>query len=226
MAAFDPLLRHLVAVKLVRNERRNFVNIRIHKKYVPLVHAQTMASGTRMFFFLSLHLEPFINVVSIHPEKGVQRMWDEVDASELLKSVAAFKARHGVHGETYRYDDSKPTTESLATVLRHVKRENGGGSAGASRPRKPFVLGIRIATQMMTTLTPTLRLLLKPGPLREVINSVETLPPSQVFDTITAIEPTLKYFVQRGRAGAYPEVRINCFPVCRIRFIVRVRTAF
>lgn len=31
LGRLDPLLRHIVAVKLVRNERRNFVNIRIHK---------------------------------------------------------------------------------------------------------------------------------------------------------------------------------------------------
>ena len=198
LGRFDPLLCHLVAVKLVRNERRNFVNIRIHKCYVPLVHAQTAASGTRFFFCLSLHLEPFVNVFAIHPNLGVRDTWDKIDCAELQQACESFKARHGVHRETYRYDDSKPVADDLATVLRST----------AARPGAPFSLAIRIATQMFTALAPTLRLLLKPGPLREVMHAVETLPPYDVYDALTGIEPALAHFVQRGRNGGYPELAL------------------
>ena len=78
----------------------------------------------------------------------------------------------------------------------------------AARPSAPFMLAIRIATQMFTALAPTIKLLLKPGPLREVIHAVETLPSSDVYDTITAIEPVMRHFVQRGRRGAYPEIAL------------------
>jgi hypothetical protein len=61
---------------------------------------------------------------------------------------------------------------------------------------------------MFTALVPTLRLLLKPGPLREVIRAVDSLPAGEVYDTITAIEPVLRHFVQRGRRGAYPELAL------------------
>lgn len=198
LGRLDPLLRHLVAVKLVRNERRNFINIRIHKCYVPLVHAQTAASGTRYFFCLSVHMEPFVNVFAIHPELGVRDTWGTIDSTELQEACASFKARHGVHGETYRYHDSKPLADDLAAVLRSVAATRGGA----------FSLAIRIATQMFTALAPTLRLLLKPGPLREVFHAVETLPSTDVYDALTAIEPVLAHFVQRGRNGAYPELAL------------------
>jgi hypothetical protein len=198
LGRLDPLLRHLVAVKLVRNERRNFVNIRIHKYYVPLVHAQTAASGTRFFFCLSVHLEPFVNVFAIHPHLGVRDTWGMIDGTELQQACESFKARHGVHRETYRYHDTKPLADGLATALR----------SGAASPGMPFSLSIRIATQMFTALAPTLRLLLKPGPLREVIHAVETLPPTDVYDAMTAIEPALAHFVQRGRNGGYPELAL------------------
>jgi hypothetical protein len=198
LGELDPLLRHIVTVKLVRNERRNFVNIRIRKPYVPLVHAQTLGSGTRYFFFLSVHLEPFVNVVAIHPERGPRGTWGAIDAAELRQAIDSFKARHGVHRESYRYDDAKPQADELGAVLQTMAR----------RPAAPFTLAIRIATQMFTALAPTLRLLLKPGPLREVIHAVETLPSSDVYDALTGIEPALAHFVQRGRRGDYPELAL------------------
>ena len=199
LGRLDPLLRHLVTVKLVRNERRNFINIRIHKCYVPLVHAQTAASGTRYLFCLSVHLEPFVNVFAVHPELGVRDSWGAIDSTELQQACASFKARHGVHGETYRHCDSEPPADDLAAVLRSAAAAPGPGA---------FSLAIRIATQMFTALAPTLRLLLKPGPLREVIHAVGTLPSTDVYDALTAIEPVLAHFVQRGRNGGYPELAL------------------
>ena len=87
LGALDPVLAHIVAVKLVRNERRNFVNIRIRKPLVPLVHAQTLPSGTRYFFCVSLYLEPFVTVTAIHPERGPRDTWGDVDRSELEAAV-------------------------------------------------------------------------------------------------------------------------------------------
>ena len=38
LAAIEPILRHTVQVKLVRNERKNFINIRIKRHYIPMMH--------------------------------------------------------------------------------------------------------------------------------------------------------------------------------------------
>ena len=199
LGALDPLLAHIVAVKLVRNERRNFVNIRIRKPLVPLVHAQTLPSGTRYFFCVSLYLEPFVTVTAIHPERGPRETWGAVDRSELEAAVEGFKRKHGVHRETYRYDDGRGEADELRQVLQAMERRQGA----------PFSLAIRVATQMFTALMPMVRLLLKPGPLREAIAVVAGTEPREVFDSLTAIEPALAHLMQRGRGGGYPELRLQ-----------------
>jgi hypothetical protein len=176
LAALDPLLRHLVTVKLVRNERRNFVNLRIHKEYVPLVHSQTAhPSGTRYLFCLSLFIEPFVTVFAVHPSAGRCNTWGGIDGAELSQAVASFKARHGVRGESYRYSDTQPPAGTLDAAVRGSRGRPGREKGGA-----PFRLEIRVATQMFTGLVPTLRLLLPTPALREVLGSVASLPPEQV----------------------------------------------
>lgn len=50
-----------------------------------------MASGTRIFFFLSVHLEPFVNVVAIHPEHGTRGTWGAVQIEELKQVILYYE---------------------------------------------------------------------------------------------------------------------------------------
>ena len=87
--------------------------------------------------------------------------------------MEGFKRRHGVHRETYRYDDGRGEADELRQVLQAMERRQGAR----------FSLAIRVATQMFTALMPMVRLLLKPGPLREAIAVVAGTEPREVFDS-------------------------------------------
>jgi hypothetical protein len=60
----DPILQHIMDVKLVRNERRNFINVRIKADYTTLLF-QHSEHGVFNCFFLSDKLEPFVTITVV-----------------------------------------------------------------------------------------------------------------------------------------------------------------
>jgi hypothetical protein len=60
----DPILQHIMDVKLVRNERRNFINVRIKADYTTLLF-QHCEHGVFNCFFLSDKLEPFVTITVV-----------------------------------------------------------------------------------------------------------------------------------------------------------------
>jgi hypothetical protein len=64
LGALDPILQHIMEVKLVRNERRNFINVRIKADYTTLLF-QHSEHGVFNCFFLSDKLEPFVTITAV-----------------------------------------------------------------------------------------------------------------------------------------------------------------
>ena len=65
----DPILQHIMEVKLVRNERRNFINIRVKSDYTTLLY-QHSEHGVFNCFFLSDKLEPFVTITAVIMRTG------------------------------------------------------------------------------------------------------------------------------------------------------------
>jgi hypothetical protein len=58
--------RHIVTIKLVRNQRKNFVNFRVRKELVPTIHVHTDApTGITVLFALSIYLEPCVTSLNV-----------------------------------------------------------------------------------------------------------------------------------------------------------------
>ena len=81
---FDPMLEHITTVKLVRNERRNLLNVRIRKDYLRLLFHIT--SGDNFFcFFPDYSLQPFVRIVCLHRMRGeIRPIPPELDADLKL----------------------------------------------------------------------------------------------------------------------------------------------
>eukprot|EP00048_Salpingoeca_helianthica_P024365 m.31828 g.31828 ORF g.31828 m.31828 type:complete len:515 (-) comp9346_c0_seq1:30-1574(-) len=100
LAAVDPLLPHLMVVKVVKNERRTFVNIRVKREYLRLIFHQQ--HGDVFFcFFPDDTLEPFVKIIALHKYNGeIKPIPPELDA-DLTTSINAFKAHHQISNESY-----------------------------------------------------------------------------------------------------------------------------
>ncbi len=61
LADIDPILRHIMDVKVVRNERRNFLNVRIKQDYATMLFQQRHHDVFHCFF-LSDKLEPLVSL--------------------------------------------------------------------------------------------------------------------------------------------------------------------
>lgn len=93
--------------KLVRNQRKNFINFRVRKEFVPTIHVHADAgSGMTVLFALSMYLEPYVFVFPLHVVAGPPPRWGAMDPALLHRAVEGFKKRFGVTGEAYRYSSS------------------------------------------------------------------------------------------------------------------------
>jgi hypothetical protein len=129
LAAVDPLLPHLVVVKLVKNERRSFINIRVKREFLRLIFHQQ--HGDVFFcFFPDDTLEPFVKIVALHKHSGeIKPVPPELDA-DLAASIAAFKAHHQISNESYCFQTlshervcSPTLSQTLTTIRAHAPQQ-------------------------------------------------------------------------------------------------------
>eukprot|EP00040_Diaphanoeca_grandis_P028886 m.168101 g.168101 ORF g.168101 m.168101 type:complete len:478 (-) comp31492_c0_seq1:171-1604(-) len=195
LGTIQPILKHLCTIKLVRNERKNFINIRIKKEFVPLMFVwKAPESETRYFFFASINVEPYVNVVAIHPERGRVRSWRDVDHNALMGAVRAFLKKVFVSQETYRY--SAGAQSVIANDLKKVLDRAGRSSAA-------FVLHIRVATQLMINALPVLKTITI-DQTRSLFRKVEAL--STDFQLV---HPLLKFITEKNRQSGSAEFRLQ-----------------
>ena len=178
ISASNPLLKFFVKVKLVRNERRNFLNLRVQKQYVPLVHAFTAASGTIYFFFLSIHIEPQLQLVCIHPERGLLCTWACIDKEDFVAAVTSVKTRFGdkLSSEQYvtrlnvlsegRLQDQLATSDLNSVVREKLSAEKDNNT----KLSEALYFRINISTDLYARLMPILSILAP-----EQVNSIVLL---------------------------------------------------
>ena len=75
--------------KLVRNQRKNFINFRVRKEFVPTIHVHADAgSGMTVLFALSMYLEPYVFVFPLHVVAGPPPRWGAMDPALLHRTRA------------------------------------------------------------------------------------------------------------------------------------------
>eukprot|EP00043_Microstomoeca_roanoka_P009752 m.92976 g.92976 ORF g.92976 m.92976 type:complete len:231 (+) comp14683_c0_seq1:89-781(+) len=149
----DPILRHVMDVKVVRNQRRNFLNLRVRQDYATLVFQHEGVDRVRYCFFISDKLEPFITITVLSPEEGKLERLSSLQVVELEEALTRFKSRFGIVGETYHYT---PLTERQETD-EFVRQQSVHMSSKAHSTH--FHLKMRIATEMYKDKFPVLQLM-------------------------------------------------------------------
>ncbi len=141
LGTVDPLLPHLCVVKVVRNERRCFINIRVKREYLRLIFHQR--HGDVFYcFFPDDTLDPFVKIIALHKHEGELRPLSPAHDAPLQTSIAAFKAFHQIVNESYCFQDPLSHQRILAPTLAET--------LGVARARPPhqYNLSMRIATAM------------------------------------------------------------------------------
>eukprot|EP00727_Mastigamoeba_balamuthi_P006342 m51a1_g2328 hypothetical protein (221) ;mRNA; f:513217-513879 len=151
LAARDPLLRHVLEVKVVCNQRRNFINFTVRREYSTLCHVDEL-HGVHFCYFVSDKLEPFVIVTALEPRQGRLQRLTRAQAEDLATSLASFRQRFGLVNETYHYtplDERKETDRFV---------RSGVPPPGSKAHSSHFHLKIRVATQMVIDHMPALKL--------------------------------------------------------------------
>ena len=137
---------------MVRNQRRNFINVRVRADYATLLFQFKGTDGVHFCFLLSDKLEPFVIITALCPRRGKLRRLQRSQVGELDAALDAFRQRFGIADETYHYTglSEREQTESFAAAG-HVS------SAGKAHSAH-FHLKMRIATGMYKQRFPVLQL--------------------------------------------------------------------
>lgn len=183
LAAADPLLRHVLEVKVVCNPRRNFLNLSVRREYVTLCHSDAL-NGVHFCYFVSDKLEPFVIATAVDPLRGRLTRLTRRQAEDFARSRESFVRKFGVANETYHYTPLGERVESddFARAGGAVGTETKGHSSN-------WHVKIRVATQMITHLLPVFGLL-NISALRTQLEPVrynftrETLPWEEVYRQI------------------------------------------
>lgn len=135
MDEIDPMLRHTMDVKVVRNQRRNFINIRVRPDYATLLFQHKGGYGVRYCFFISDKLEPYIIITAVSPVEGKLQRLAKSQVEELEEGVKRFKEQYGISGESYHYTKvflcARVSVEAgLGLSLLLFGRVKGGGEDG------------------------------------------------------------------------------------------------
>jgi hypothetical protein len=138
----QPLLKHIMEVKVVSNPRRNFVNLRIKSDYLPMIYYELTSSGAYFCFFLSDKLEPFVIITCVDPEHGRLFQLTQPLLSDLEVAIINFKNKFGIQNETYHYT---PKTERVDS---HQESQSGKIAWRNKSHSTHWHLKMRIATQM------------------------------------------------------------------------------
>lgn len=159
----QPLLKHIMDVKIVSNPRRNFVNLRIKSDYLPLIYYELSTQGVYFCFFVSDKLEPFVIITAVHPEQGRLFELTRPLLKDLEAAVNNFKRKFGIQNETYHYT---PRNERAET---HQSSQSGKILWHNKSHSTHWHLKMRIATQMYRDKMPILHFF----DLDKVKNAVE-----------------------------------------------------
>ncbi|EGD72693.1 hypothetical protein PTSG_04422 [Salpingoeca rosetta] len=151
--AVDPILRHVLEVKVVRNQRRNFLNLRVRQDYATLIFQHPGADNVRYCFFISDKLEPFITITVLSPDEGKLGRLTAQQVVELEEGITRFKTRFGIVGESYHYTPLQERRETDEFV-----RQTSVDRASKAHSTH-FHLKMRIATEMYKDKFPVLQLM-------------------------------------------------------------------
>eukprot|EP01116_Phalansterium_solitarium_P005005 TRINITY_DN1625_c1_g2_i1.p2 TRINITY_DN1625_c1_g2~~TRINITY_DN1625_c1_g2_i1.p2 ORF type:complete len:279 (-),score=107.82 TRINITY_DN1625_c1_g2_i1:133-969(-) len=179
LAARDPMLRHVMEVKIVCNQRRNFINISVRKDYVTLCY-QEHHEGIYYCFFLSDKIEPFVTITAVHPDDGKLHRLTRSQVVALARTIDNFKAKFGISGESYHYTGLRERQETDEFV------DSGGTQRGNKAHSSHFHLKLRVSTKMTPDRLPVYQLF-DLGALREAVEPVRynfsrtTLPWNEVY---------------------------------------------
>lgn len=161
MNGCDPLLPHIVEVKLVRNQRKNFLNIRIQNSFMKIFHF-SQNEDTFVCYSPVFNFQPHVRVFLVHRSSGALHALSSESLQILRSSLAEFVMKYGLTRERY---------------ITHIDQPNQSdfGSFSECLPlfenEQPFSLHIRVASAMY----------------REKLPLLNSLP----YDAIRALLPSL-----------------------------------
>ncbi|EDQ86423.1 uncharacterized protein MONBRDRAFT_10958 [Monosiga brevicollis MX1] len=95
LGEIDPMLAHMLAANLVRNERRNFINLRFRRGRFKLLFRRRLPEQRGFIcFFLCDNFQPMVEVCVLDPARGELPMWADVPRDELHAALATFQQQH------------------------------------------------------------------------------------------------------------------------------------
>lgn len=143
----DPILRVILEVKIAKNQRRNFINVRVRNDFVTLCYHEVL-NGMFYCYTMSDKLEPFVIVTVVDPLLGKLEKLSRQQLADLEMSLERFRRKFGVQNEKYHYTPLKERRETDKFVA------SGGTSSANKAHSSHWHLKIRVATAMCCHLLP------------------------------------------------------------------------
>lgn len=87
----DPMLYHIMEVKVVRNPRKNFINLIVRKDYITMIFYKTFPDvddTVTYCFFLPDKLEPYVIITAVHHRLGKLRNITTKQLDELKQVIS------------------------------------------------------------------------------------------------------------------------------------------
>lgn len=148
--AQNPVLGTMTDVKIVANQRRNFVNIRVKQEYQTLLYYEEFESDY-FCFFLSDKFEPFAIITVVSGSTGERLVSiTSKQVAFLFQAIGRFKDKYGIQGESYHYTGVEERLET------HTGTNIGTNMRSHS---KNFHVKMRISKGMLQERMPINRLL-------------------------------------------------------------------
>ncbi len=157
LGELNPLLKHIITVKLVCNQRRNLINIRVRRELLATIHHYSDAQGLHVFFTMSDALQPYVRILPIDESAGelsLRRQFTPPVWAAIARGAAQLKGRFQITQERYRC--------SLDAAARDFAALDEL-TAAASSAERVAALEMRVATRMARDKLPILEHLL-PSP--------------------------------------------------------------
>lgn len=149
--SIEPILKHILEIKIVSNPRRNFINVILKKEYLPLIFYERL-DDVYFCFFVSDKLEPYVIITALHVEKGRLINLNRKLMDGLKNAIYNFKRKFGISNEGYHYTSLKERNETESSVSKgDISFQNKSHS-------RHWHLKMRIATGMYTQKLPILNL--------------------------------------------------------------------
>jgi hypothetical protein len=149
----DPILRHILEIKVVCNPRRNFINLSIRKDYLTLIYQEKVKNNEVTFcFFLSDKLEPFVIITALEPKQGKLKQLRKNHLIELGAIIANFKNKYGIAKESYHYTPLHERNETDDHTRNGIIRSKNKSHSSH------WHLKMRVATAMMKEKLPIFQL--------------------------------------------------------------------